>query len=273
MSWRVRVGSKPKPDGWEQIEPSIDFFENKLKEAVNEPHEGKRKAESQWPIHRIHYEKNRCAVGSVFAAPRRLARLYGLRSGPAGAGPSSGWSALSALLRAWPCWPACRYIYELYYREAKISAELYEFLARHKIIDTALISKWRKSGYEILCSMSAINKNSTNFGTSSICRVPLAQRSGHIAPSHTTGCVSCASGDGINGGPIWWTDPHTLWAARPKKRGKPASGPSAEDADALDEPEDPEVAKRLKALRGSEPEDPQVAARLAALRGDARPPD
>ncbi|KAG8469486.1 hypothetical protein KFE25_005941 [Diacronema lutheri] len=224
MSWRVRVGSKPKPDGWEQIEPSIDFFENKLKEAVNEPHEGKRKAESQWPIHRIHYEKN-------------------------------------------------RYIYELYYREAKISAELYEFLARHKIIDTALISKWRKSGYEILCSMSAINKNSTNFGTSSICRVPLAQRSGHIAPSHTTGCVSCASGDGINGGPIWWTDPHTLWAARPKKRGKPASGPSAEDADALDEPEDPEVAKRLKALRGSEPEDPQVAARLAALRGDARPPD
>lgn len=62
MSWRVRVGNKPKPEGWEQIEPSLDFFENKLKEAVNEPHEGKRKAESQWPIHRIHYEKNRRAL-------------------------------------------------------------------------------------------------------------------------------------------------------------------------------------------------------------------
>lgn len=148
---------------------------------------------------------------------------------------------------------------------------MYEFLARHKIIDTALISKWRKPGYEILCSMSAINKNSTNFGTSSICRVPLAQRSGHIAPSHTTGCVSCASGDGVNGGPIWWTDPHTLWAARSKKR-RPAGGPSAADADALDEEvEDPEVAKRLRALRDTEPEDPAVAARLAALRGEVGP--
>lgn len=56
------MGNKPKPEGWEQIEPSLDFFENKLKEAVNEPHEGKRKAESQWPIHRIHYEKNRRAL-------------------------------------------------------------------------------------------------------------------------------------------------------------------------------------------------------------------
>lgn len=118
--------------------------------------------------------------------------------------------------------------------------------------------------------MSAINKNSTNFGTSSICRVPLAQRSGHIAPSHTTGCVSCASGDGVNGGPIWWTDPHTLWAAKSKKR-KPAAGASAAaDVDALDD-EDPALAARLKALRGAEPEDLEVAARLAALRGGAGP--
>jgi len=167
-----------------------------------------------------------------------------------------------------------RYIYELYYKERKISADLYEFLARHKIIDTGLISKWRKPGYEILCSMSAINKNSTNFGTSSICRVPLAQRSGHIAPSHTTGCVSCASGDGVNGGPIWWTDPHTLWAAKAKKRKAAARPGAGADTDALDEPEDPEVAKRLRALRGdAEPEDPEVAARLNALRGGAGPSD
>jgi bud site selection protein 31 len=163
-----------------------------------------------------------------------------------------------------------RYIYELFYKEQKISAELYEFLARHKIIDTALISKWRKPGYEILCSMSAINKITTNFGTSSICRVPLAQRSGHVAPSHTTGCVSCASGDGVNGGPIWWTDPHTLWAARAKKR--KAAPASAQAGDALDDDVDPDVARRLKALRDAETEDPAVAARLRALRGDADAP-
>lgn len=185
--------------------------------------------------------------------------------------------------------PACcalrRYIYELYYKEGKISQELYDFLARHKVIDTALISKWRQSGYEILCSMSAINKNSTNFGTAAICRVPLAQRTGHIAPSVLTGCVSCASGDGINGGPVWWTDPYTVWAAKKRKggpgdSGRAQAGPSSTTArggagtsaadDALDEPtevEDPAVAKRLKALR-EEPEDPEVAARLRALRGE-----
>eukprot|EP00307_Rebecca_sp_RCC1486_P007194 CAMPEP_0119414806 /NCGR_PEP_ID=MMETSP1335-20130426/7185_1 /TAXON_ID=259385 /ORGANISM="Chrysoculter rhomboideus, Strain RCC1486" /LENGTH=229 /DNA_ID=CAMNT_0007439697 /DNA_START=18 /DNA_END=707 /DNA_ORIENTATION=+ len=228
MSWRVRLGNKKRPEGWELIEPSLDFFEGKLRDAVNEPHEGKRKAESQWPIHRIHYEKN-------------------------------------------------RYIYELYYKEGKISQELYDFLARHKVIDTALISKWRQKGYEILCSMSAINKNTTTFGTAAICRVPLAQRSGHIAPSALTGCVSCASGDGVNGGPVWWTDPYTLWAAK-KRKGGPGSGGkapaagtaggAADDEDALDgEVDDPEVAKRLKALR-DEPEDPEVAKRLRALRGE-----
>ncbi len=30
-----------------------------MKEAVNEDHEGKRKAECTWKIHRIHWEKNR----------------------------------------------------------------------------------------------------------------------------------------------------------------------------------------------------------------------
>lgn len=30
-----------------------------MKEAVNEEHDGKRKAECTWKIHRIHWEKNR----------------------------------------------------------------------------------------------------------------------------------------------------------------------------------------------------------------------
>lgn len=232
MSLRIRLLSKRKPEGWAMIEPTLTEFEDRMRTAVDDPHDGKRKAESQWPIHRIHYEKN-------------------------------------------------RYIYDLYYRQEKISRELYEFLVREKVVDAALISKWRKPGYEILCSMSAIQRGGTNFGTTSICRVPLAQRGGQIMPATTTGCVSCVSGDGIDGGPVWWTDPYTAWAAKKKADRKQQRK--------QEQPVDPEVEQRLKAMRSegaesvsgggssggggsapppSDPDlDPDVEARLRALRG------
>ena len=113
------------------------------------------------------------------------------------------------------------------------------------LVHAALISKWRKPGYEILCSMSAIQRSGTNFGTTSICRVPLAQRAGQIMPSVTTGCVSCVSGDGIDGGPVWWTDPYTAWAAKKK-----ADKNQKRKAEA---PLDADTEARLKALRGEGP--------------------
>jgi len=238
MSLKVRLGNKRKPAGWELIEETLLQFEERLREAIDDPHEGKRKCESAWPIHRIHYERN-------------------------------------------------RYIYDLYYRQQRISRELYEFLVREKVVDGALISKWRKPGYEILCSMSAIQRSGTNFGTTSICRVPLSQRGGQVMPSVTTGCVSCVSGDGINGGPVWWTDPYTSWAAKKKAdRGQKRKGET---------PLDDETEARLKALRGEAPAsgadgssaggsgalanergggggmavDPDIEARLRALRGES----
>ena len=45
-----------------------------------------------------------------------------------------------------------------------------------KVADQALISKWRKPGYENLCSLLSVQKGDTNFGTASICRVPIASR-------------------------------------------------------------------------------------------------
>ena len=242
MSLKVRLGNKRKPAGWADIEEALYQFEDRLREAVDDPHEGKRKCEANWPIHRIHYERN-------------------------------------------------RYIYDMYYKQQKISRDLYEFLVREKVVDASLISKWRKPGYEILCSMSAIQKSGTNFGTASICRVPMAQRGGQIMPSVQSGCVSCVSGDGIDGGPVWWTDPYTAWAAKKKLDKKQKRKAEA--------PLDDETEARLKALRGEGPPpgggassdsvpvsggsfgggsggggggmslDPDVAARLAALRGDA----
>jgi len=222
MSLAVRMRTKRKPEGWSLVEGPLLQFEERLREAVNDPHEGKRKAEAAWPIHRIHYERN-------------------------------------------------RFIYDLYYKQQKITRELYEFLVREKVVDAALISKWRKPGFEILCSISSIDKANSNFGTTSICRVPLAQRGGQIMPSITTGCVSCASGDGIDGGPVWWTDPYTAWAAKKKTDKKQKR--KQERAETLD----PDIEARLKSLRGEggdgsvqssgKPLDSDVEARLRALRG------
>lgn len=138
----------------------MEDFEAQMKEAVNEEHDGKRRAELSWKIHRLHWEKN-------------------------------------------------RFIYDLMYKKKVMQKELFEYLVREKIADGALISKWRKPGYEILCSMLAIQKGNHNFGTTSHCRVPMKLRSGQqkITPDVQTGCISCASGDGRFGGPVWWNTP------------------------------------------------------------------
>eukprot|EP00472_Partenskyella_glossopodia_P011501 CAMPEP_0197529024 /NCGR_PEP_ID=MMETSP1318-20131121/27056_1 /TAXON_ID=552666 /ORGANISM="Partenskyella glossopodia, Strain RCC365" /LENGTH=193 /DNA_ID=CAMNT_0043084343 /DNA_START=96 /DNA_END=677 /DNA_ORIENTATION=- len=111
----------------------------------------------------------------------------------------------------WPItkyhWLRNRYIYEAYYKKKIISRELYEFLVRNKVADGALIAKWKKPGFEFLCSTLAIDKSASNFGTTSICRVPLNKRSQEqqVLPAVNTGCVSCASCD--KGAPIWWDGP------------------------------------------------------------------
>jgi bud site selection protein 31 len=90
-----------------------------------------------------------------------------------------------------------------------MNKELYDWLVREKIADGALIAKWRKPGYEILCSMLAIQRSNHNFGTTSHCRVPLRQRAPaqRVTPDVQTGCICCASGDGKFGGPVWWNTP------------------------------------------------------------------
>lgn len=54
-----KLKNKKAPDGWDMIEEVIEDFETQMKDAVNDEHEGKRKAEGNWKIHRIHWEKNR----------------------------------------------------------------------------------------------------------------------------------------------------------------------------------------------------------------------
>jgi bud site selection protein 31 len=161
---------KSAPTGFEVIEPTLTALENELRESkhmnfysaltllncvlvaleVNEPHEGMRKNESQWPIHQINWQKS-------------------------------------------------RYVYDMYYTYSRISKDVYDYCITNKLVDAALIAKWKKPGYERLCSTYVINPKNFKFGTVSICRVPkhsLAPGTEIVEP--TTGCRGCASGANSN---------------------------------------------------------------------------
>lgn len=49
----------PPPAGWDEIEDTVNAFEQKLKEAVDETHEGKRLAETQWKLHQVNHQRSR----------------------------------------------------------------------------------------------------------------------------------------------------------------------------------------------------------------------
>lgn len=141
---------KQAPEGYDYIEPTLTALENELREKVNEPHEGLRKNESQWPVHQINWQKT-------------------------------------------------RYIYDMYYTYHRISKELYDYCIINKIVDAALIAKWKKPGYERLCSTYVINPRNYKFGTVSICRVPKhCLAPGTEIEDPMTGCRGCASGSSSN---------------------------------------------------------------------------
>lgn len=99
----------------------------------------------------------------------------------------------------WPVhqinWQRSRYVYDMYYTHHKISKQVYDYCISQKIVDAPLIAKWKKPGYERLCSTYVINPTNYKFGTTSICRVPWKDRSEEQkkAKDPTTGCMGCAS--------------------------------------------------------------------------------
>jgi len=91
-----------------------------------------------------------------------------------------------------------RYVYDMYYTHKRISRQVYDYCIAQKLVDAALIAKWKKPGYERLCSTYVINSSNYKFGTTSICRVPWYDRGPDQknARDPTTGCLGCASGKG-----------------------------------------------------------------------------
>ena len=101
----------------------------------------------------------------------------------------------------WPVhqinWQRSRYVFDMHYKYKKIDKETYEYCVRNKLVDAALIAKWKKPGYERLCATYVINTRNYKFGTTSICRVPKhALGPDASVEDPTTGCRGCASGPG-----------------------------------------------------------------------------
>lgn len=94
-------------------------------------------------------------------------------------------------------WQRSRYVFDMRFKYKRISKEIYDWCGKMKLIDVPLCSKWRKQGYEKLCSTYAINPKNFQFNGVDICRVPKQKlRAGTIVESRYNGCLGCCSGKG-----------------------------------------------------------------------------
>lgn len=103
----ARASKKAPPEGFEDIEDTLLEFQNKMKDAENASHEGKKKYEMTWPIFQITHQRS-------------------------------------------------KYIYDLYYEKEAISKQLYDYLLKNGYADAMLIAKWKKQGYEKVCTTGAV---------------------------------------------------------------------------------------------------------------------
>ncbi|RKP10497.1 maternal g10 transcript [Thamnocephalis sphaerospora] len=88
-----RQRSRKPPAGFEDIEETLQEFQKKMRDVENEPHEGKRKAESIWPVFRLHHQRSRY-VYELFFKRRAISReLYNylLKEGYADANLIAKW--------------------------------------------------------------------------------------------------------------------------------------------------------------------------------------
>jgi len=76
MTSRLKRIRKKPPDGWELIEPTLEEFERKMREAETESHEGKRCVEALWPIFKIHHQRSRYIFDLYYKRQAISQQLY-----------------------------------------------------------------------------------------------------------------------------------------------------------------------------------------------------
>jgi bud site selection protein 31 len=130
---RTSRNRKPPPAGFDDIEDTLLEFSNKMKDAENASHDGKKKHEMLWPIFQISHQRKHAPA--LFRDSMMVVDLY------------------TALLSG------SRYIYDLYYEKEAISKQLYDWLLKNNYADANLIAKWKKQGYEKVLAQIEITLN------------------------------------------------------------------------------------------------------------------
>ncbi|KAF2005493.1 cell cycle control protein cwf14 [Amniculicola lignicola CBS 123094] len=67
---------KAPPEGFEDIEPTLIEFKNKMKDAENASHEGKKKYEMSWPIFQISHQRSRYIYDLYYEKEAISRQLY-----------------------------------------------------------------------------------------------------------------------------------------------------------------------------------------------------
>ncbi|KAK1426024.1 hypothetical protein QVD17_14691 [Tagetes erecta] len=73
---KVKTNRVKYPEGWELVEPTLNELQAKMREAENDPHDGKRKCEALWPIFKIAHQKSRYIFDLYHRRKEISAELY-----------------------------------------------------------------------------------------------------------------------------------------------------------------------------------------------------
>jgi bud site selection protein 31 len=88
-----------------------------------------------------------------------------------------------------------RFVYQMFV-SGRISKQVLDYCIEQQYADGALISKWKKPGYESLCCLRCLDTRSTTYSTTCICRVPRKDlEKGRLIECVQCGCRGCSSND------------------------------------------------------------------------------
>jgi len=113
------------------------------------------------------------------------------------------------LIKVWKIerleWKKNRLIFEEFFIKKNFKLKDYLKILEYRKIDINFLFLWKKSFFRLLCSPNRIRGNFYNLNRSSVCRIPLKNRSNEMISKVQlkTGCIYCLNNMNLNE-PIWW---------------------------------------------------------------------
>ncbi|KAG8374151.1 hypothetical protein BUALT_Bualt11G0101000 [Buddleja alternifolia] len=159
---KVKTSRVKYPEGWELIEPTLLELQAKMREAENDPNDGKRKCESLWPIFKIVHQKSRYIFDLYYRRKEISKELYD-------------------------------FCLDQGYADRNLIAK-WKKIAIRMIVLMIDVFEWQP-GYERLCCLRCMQPRDHNFQTTCVCRVPKHLREEKVIECVHCGCRGCASGD------------------------------------------------------------------------------